>query len=261
MPITEHTLSTTPYLVTPIVVNQIAVAGNHIVHDPTDRKSAVYALVGGGGNVQRITFTTNLAGAHYYLPFSPNKIHSMRLPANPGFGATFLTANLEGCWIFVERKATGDVVVFHANAGAPGMSPTALQTATTPLFQTPLAIAHLTAIHAAASAHYGGLTTNTYTLKKYQYLNAVNAKLLRKAADRRTGVNFPAPEQSSYTTFVGFHTGLPGAHWRFWFQTYSQLTYQRPVISRKSFFANRTVNPDVTHDPFEVVEAQNWLNL
>jgi len=238
-------------------VNILTTVGSHHVHDPTDLKVEHYSAI--GANLTRVTFVNNGAGPTYYLPFTANNIHSMQLPANPGFNALFVTANLDGCWIFIERKTTGNVVVYHANASGPGMAPTALQSATTPLFQTAAAIAQLDALFTAARAHYNGtVTTNTWRLKKERYLRQVHNRLVHKAGKGRTGMQFAAPEHGSYTTVVGFYAG---GHWEFWFQTFSQFMYRRPVRHIKSVFGYRDVDPDVVNDPYVIVEAARWLTL
>jgi len=138
MTITRNSLGTTPYMIdkgpVPCVVNTLATVGNHTVHDPADRKTAQYAPYG-HANLIGVSFNNNPAGTTYYLPYSHDTIHSMELPANPGFYAVFVTANLDGCWMFVEHKTNGNVVVYHANS-ITGVSPTAQQSATRPIYQT-----------------------------------------------------------------------------------------------------------------------------
>lgn len=256
MPITPTTLAATPYVITHSPVNILNTNGNHHVHDPADRKDEAYAGMG-YAHLVRVTFAGNPAGTTYFLPFTANNIHSMLLPANPGFNALFVTANLDGCWVFVDRKNNGDVAVYHANASGAGISPTAQQSATTPLFQTVAAVNQLDNLYAAAAPHYAGTpTTNHYVLKKDRYLREVNNRLTRKAGQGRTGLGFALPEHGSYTTFVGFYTA---GHWEFWFQTFSQFIYRRPKAHIKSVVGRRTVNPDVTHDPYEILEHCRWV--
>jgi hypothetical protein len=255
MPISPATMGTTPYVITHTPVNRLNANGAHWAHDPADRKTEAYA--GLGANLTRVTFANNAAlGQTYYLPFSGNNIHSMMLPANPGFPALFTTANLDGCWIWVERKTNGQVIVYHANSSGPGNSPTALQSATTPLFQTPAAQNNLTALYNAARGYYGGVTQLNWCLNKPRYLREVNNRLLHKAAMGRTGINFASPEHGSYTTFAGFYLN---GHWEFWFQTFSQFLYRRPTMHAKSVFGHRNVNPHVANSPYEVVESVRWL--
>lgn len=257
MPITTATIAATPYVITHSPVATLHVNGRHQAHDPADRKDTQFAAI--GANLTRVSFATNLAGHVYYLPFSATNIHSMELPANPGFPAVFVTANLDGCWIFLDRKANGNVVVYHANSSGAGFSPTVQQSATTPLFQTPAAIGDLNALYAAAAVHYNGVaTTNHWVLKKDRYLREVNNRLLRKAGQGRTGVNFGAPEHASYTTFAGFHNG---ANWEFWFQTFSQFIYRRPKLHIKTALGKRDHDPDVVNDPYVMVEAVRWLTV
>jgi len=258
MPISTATLATAPYVITHANVNVLTNANPHYVHDPADRKDEAYAGLG-YANLTRVSFTNNPAGSTYYLPFMANTIRSMELPANPGFNALFVTANLDGCWIFVDYKANGNVVVFHANASGPVVSPTPQQSATDPLFQTPAAIAQLNTLYNNAVGHYAGTATQArWVLRKDRYLREVNNRLVHKAGKGRTGVAFALPEHGSYTTFVGFHAG---GHWEFWFQTFSQFIYRRPAAHIKSIFGQRAVNPDVTHDPYVIMESCRWLVL
>jgi len=256
MPITSASLNATPYVITHTPVNILNTTGFHHVHDPADRKTEVTGVLG-YANLVRVTFNNNPPRQIYYLPFTANNIHSMELPANPGFPAVFITANLDGCWIFVDRKNNGNVVVYHANASGPTYSPTMQESATQPLYQTPAAVGQLDALYTAAEPYYNGTpTTNHWVLKKPRYLREVNNRLVRKARQGRSGVTYALPEHGSYTTFLGFYTG---GHWEFWYQTFSQFVYKRPLAHIKTIFMHRTVNPDVSYDPYQIVEAAKWL--
>jgi hypothetical protein len=257
MPITTATIQNTPIVIAPAYVTEAHTALPHRAHDPTDRKTEVVTPQPNG--LATVGFTNNAHGHVYYLPFAHNEVRSIRLPANPGFNAVVLTANLDGCWMFVDRKNNGDVIVYHANASGPAYAPTAQQSATTPLFQTAAAQNQLQNLYQGAAAHYAGTpTTVRYVLRKSRYLQEVDARLQHKAAQGRTGVNYAAPEHASFTTFAGFY--LAG-HWEFWFQTYSQFIYRRPKMHIKSVFGHRSHDPHVTHDPYEIVEAVRWVVL
>jgi hypothetical protein len=169
MTITRTNLGTTPYVINHRNVNQLAAVGNHRVHDPLDRKTAQYAPWGNQSNVTAVSFIDNPNGTTYYLPYSHDNIHSMELPANPGFYALFVTANLDGCWIFVEHKNNGNVVVYHANS-ITGVSPTVQQSATDPLFQTNAAWIRNAALYIAARAHYAATPNQAlWVLRKNRY--------------------------------------------------------------------------------------------
>jgi hypothetical protein len=73
----------------------------------------------------------------------------------------------------------------------------------------------------------------------------------------RTSVNFAGAgaEHGSLTMFVWLYLG---GRWEFWFQTYSQFIYNRPANSLKARLGFGTVNPDVTHDSYEVMEAARF---
>ena len=155
--------------------------------------------------------------------------------------------------MFIDVKNNGNIVDYHANATA-GVAPTPQQSATMPTFQTPACLAQLDALYTAASVYYNGAPTTLHlAFKKARYLRDVAARLQRKANKGRTGVQFGnTPEHGSLTTFAGF---FRSGRWEFWFQTYSQFLYQRPATHWKAKVGHGTVNPHVTADPYEVIEA------
>jgi hypothetical protein len=249
-------IRSTPLLIGPKGIQTLnpGPAHPHYAHDPADRVRCT--ITPNPNGVSMVNFTNDPVGDTYFLPYRPNEVHSMRLPANPGFPAVFLTANLDGCWMFIDKKTNGDLVVYHANASA-GVAPTLQQSATQPTFQTAGAIAALLGHYVTATPFYAG-TANAlhFELRKSRYLREVDNRLQRKTNRGRTGVQFGGGvEHGSLTTFAGFFRHNA---WEFWFQTYSQFYYDRPQGHIKSKFGFQRVNPDVTHDPYKIIEATLW---
>lgn len=258
MPISINKLRTSPLQIGPVGIRVSHTAIPHFAHDPTDRVIQNIVARNPHNNVWGVQMQTNPAGDTIYLPYRPAEIHSIRLPANPGAGGAtiFLTANLDGCCMFLEVKNNGDIIVYHANSQV-GV-PTAQQSATMPTFQTPACLADLDAMYQAARAHYNGTPTSMQVaLKKSRYLRDVGHRLAHKTAQGRTGHQFGGTaEHASFTTFAGFFVAN---RWEFWFQTYSQFIYDRPAGHIKSRFGHRTVDPDATHDDFEIIEAVRYF--
>jgi hypothetical protein len=242
-----------PFQVGPIGIHISHSAPPHFAHDATDRVNQTVTKSPNG--VYNITFHNAPTGDTIFLPYRPDEVHSIRLPGNPGLGGarTFLTANLDGCCMFLDVKTNGDIVVYHANASL-GVTPTVQQSATQPTYQTPTCLAQLNTLYTNASAHYNG-TPNSHHVgfAKARYLREVNNRLVHKTAQGRTGGQFGAgAEHASLTTFAGFFLNN---RWEFWFQTYSQFIYNRPATHWKAKLGFQAVNPHVTQDPYEVVET------
>jgi hypothetical protein len=257
MHLTPDTMKKKPFQIKSINTNVLHTAAPHYVHDYADNMTQTLTRLVNG--VYNVNLARSAGGDTVYLPFKPDEIHSMRLPANPGAGdaTTLLTANLDGCCMFIDKKTNGDIIVYHGNAAA-GVTPTAQQSATMPTFQTAGCLQQLDVLYNGAAAYYNG-TPNAHhvALKKARYLREVDLRLQRKNAAARTSVTFAGAgaEHGSLTMFAGFYTG---GRWEFWFQTYSQFIYQRPANSLKAKLGFGTVNPDVTHDPYEIMDAARF---
>ncbi len=266
MQITPRTLKTTPFTIGPIGIRMApnpppSPALPHFARDPTDRVNPTLTKQPNG--IYAVTFTANPAGSTIFLPYRPDEIHSIRLPANPGVGGatTFLTANLDGCCMFVDVATGGDVIVYHANASV-GVTPTVQQSATMPTFQTAACLLQLNTLYQNAAPYYGGPLlpiAHHIAFRKARYLREVDAILQRKTAGGRTGVQFGAGvEHASLTTFAGFFVNN---RWEFWFQTFSQLLYDRPQDHWKSKLGFQRINPHVTQDSYKVVESGRWFRV
>jgi hypothetical protein len=160
--------------------------------------------------------------------------------------------------MFVEVKANGNVVVYHANAST-GVAPTVQQSATQPTYQTPGCLAQLGNLYAAAAAHYAGTPNQSQAgaLKKATYLRKVDTILAHKTVQGRTGGQFGGNvEHASLTTFAGFF--LKG-HWEFWYQTFSQFIYDRPATHWKAKLGFRQIDPSPTQDNYEVTDCRLYF--
>jgi len=253
MDLSPQSMKGHPFQIAPNGIRVTHSANPHFAHDPTDRVDQTIRRTPAG--VYNVTFQNAAGGSTIYLPYRPDEIHSIRLPANPGVGgpSSFITANLDGCCMFLDVKVGGDIIVYHANATL-GVSPSMQQSATQPLFQTPACLTQLTTLYTNAAVHYAG-TANTHhvAFAKARYLREVDRRLQVKSAQGRTGGRFGGTaEHGSLTTFAGFFLNN---RWEFWFQTYSQFIYNRPDTHWKAMLGFKAVNPGVTSDPFEVVES------
>jgi len=255
--VTIDGLRSIPYRMAPVGITITHNAHPHYVHDPTVRVRQTVTK-DPNNNVRQVALAVDPAGDTIYLPYRPNEIHSVQLAANPlpGGATNFLTANLDGCCMFIDVKTTGNVVVYHANAST-GVAPTPQQSASQPWFQTLACVQELDREYTAAAVHYNGTANaNHQRLLKARYLQAVGHRLLQKTAAGRTGLQFGGGvEHASFTTFAGFFVNN---RWEFWFQTYSQFIYQRPVGHWKSKLGFRDIDPDPTHNNFRIMECTQF---
>lgn len=258
MDLSPTTLRKTPLTIAPMGnINRTYAHGTDIGHDVNDRVKLVFTK-NAHQNVYAVQPQKDAAGDTVFLPFHHDEIHSVELPANPGAGGPtkFLTANLDGCCMFIEVRAGGNVVVYHANA-ITGFAPTAMQSATQPTYQTAGALNQLGVLHNTAAANYAGAVQQITALRKATYLQEVHNRLQHKNNMGRTGVQFGGgAEHASYTTFAGFFINNK---WEFWYQTYSQFIYDRPANTIKAKLGYGTVNPNVTHDDYEIVDARMYF--
>ena len=258
MQLSPSSMRKTPFAVAPMGnINRTHTHGTDIGHDVNDRVNLSFNKHA-HQNVYDVQPQKDPAGNTVFLPFHADEVHSVELPANPGAGGPtkFLTPNLDGCCMFIEVRAGGNVVVYHANA-ITGFAPTVQQSATQPTFQTAGALNQLGVLHNTASANYAGGIQHMVALRKATYLQQVHNKLQHKNNKGRTGVQFGrGAEHASYTTFAGFFINNK---WEFWYQTYSQFYYDRPATTLKSKLGFGTVDPDVTHADFEIVEARMYF--
>jgi hypothetical protein len=178
------------------------------------------------------------AGNAVLLPFVPDMISYVVIPANPASGVDyFYTAPLSGCSVFIDRTAAGDLVVYHANRLALTVTPNpAAYLAATPLAeQYQPARNQMRADHntlmGALSGPLGGPLTPLASLERAAYYQCVENERARKIAQGRTNVTNMAG-----TNAMGFRIG--GA-WQFWWQTWAILSYDRPATAPKTLTSGR----------------------
>jgi hypothetical protein len=152
-------------------------------------------------NVKQINISPG-AGT-VYLPYYQDQVASVKLPtAGP---SVFVTDNLSGCCIYIGRKITGELVVFHANSQTG--SKQAVMHGQKPSYQTAAAASELDQLVSTAKHNHVNVTI-VGVLSKSRYY----AKLDSLAA---TGDQFIGG-----TTVVGFRTGT---NWEFWFQNFGNV--------------------------------------
>jgi hypothetical protein len=260
MQVTVDSIKTTPFRIPALntVGFTIHSNGNHHWYDFNSARGT-QSVSPYSGNVKNVSFTKGVGGSTVFLPFSRDEIHSIVLPANPVGVTTVITPNLDGCCVFLETRANGEMVMYHANS-ITGVSPTMLQSATQPSYQTGACLTQLSAMYTAAhndhAATYGG--TSTYVaFKKARYVREVDRVLVHKTAQGRTGTGGAgtAPEQASKTTAALFWRNH---RWELWFQTYAIFFYKRPDTHWKAKLGFDTIDPAVTGD-YKIVESGRYF--
>jgi hypothetical protein len=177
------------------------------------------------------------------LPYDNDKITSLRLPSPPPAGVNlFFTANMSGCKFYIDTiNASADLMVYHANARATSPAPPH-----SPVdFQAVAADTELDRLHTAAVADYTALPynlglVNVRTLAKPQYYGNGAAAEQRKAATRTMtmpGLAALNPEFWGGCSIFGFYN----AGWRFYYQTWGGVEYDRPDIQGKKATAKAVV--------------------
>ncbi len=222
------------------------VAGNHNVHDPANSRATVALAPVPNSAISSVTFTTDPTGDTIYLPYTPDRIHSVILAAAPPAGVTgFVTANMSGCRLYVDRAANGDLVVYHANILVPGggANPMMASVETVPQAQG------LDGLHVAARGHYTAAPHNmalagVASVGSPLYRRAITREVARKQDDNRTNVQYQGG-----TTIAGEFIG--GA-WRIHWQTFAYFDYRRPANSPKGWVKGRDVAHAITD--LEIVE-------
>jgi hypothetical protein len=138
-----------------------------------------------------------------YLPYYQDKISSIVLPDTGP--SVFVTDNMSGCCLYIDRQANGQLVVFHANSQLG--SSQAVMAGKPPSYQTESATKALDALVQAARRDHANLTS-IGILSKSRYLSKVD-KLAKTADDFLGG-----------TTIVAFRKGK---NWEFWYQNFGSI--------------------------------------
>jgi hypothetical protein len=159
---------------------------------------------------------------------------------------TVLLERLSGCCIYLERKANGDVVMFHANTVA--NSPDARTGATQPTYQTGGALVALNRLHAVASASYAGATTGSTNLPKVEYNKRIDNLILAER-DLKEHKGKVVAFAAGTTVAAFFRNGA----WEFWFQTYARVEhFHADPLSRAAMASERV------YKEYRVVEARQF---
>jgi hypothetical protein len=176
-------------------------------------------------------------GNTYYLPYDNNKITSMRLPSPPPANCTtFFTANMSGCRFYIDTiGGSADLMVYHANARDTAPSPphSAVN------LQLAAATNELDRLHTAAQQDFAAppynlALVNVGSLAKPAYYAAGHTAEQRKYATRTMlypdghGGFLPGnPEFWGGCSVIGIYN----AGWRFYYQTWGAVEYDRPQIN------------------------------
>jgi hypothetical protein len=256
MPINVNNCRTTPTAVSLGNFNGGAFApvigpcGVHRIYTAANCRVNLNPTLNHGAGVEGVTSLdpqANPAGDTYFLPFATDEICSMVLPAAVGAAAqSFLTTNLSGCMVYVDRVvgAPGSIVVYHANnqANAPaghlgGQQPTLeLPACTTRLNQLyNLARNELTAAPYNLNLLPGG------NVAKPAYNAGARTEVMRKTAQGRLNVEF-----TGGTIVFG---AVNGAQWEIYWATYGSCEYDRPALAPKGWFGHRHRNPTTSTNP------------
>jgi hypothetical protein len=231
----------------------VIAAGPHRMYTAANCRVNLNPTMNHGVGVSGITSLdpqANVAGDTYFLPFATDEICSMILPAPGGAGnpQSFLTTNLSGCMVYVDRVAgvPGSIVVYHANnqANAPGGHLGGQQ----PTLELPACTAYLNQLYNQARANYAGLPVpNNLNLlpggnvAKPAYNAGAMAEVNRKIAQHRTSVEF-----TGGTIVFGV---VNGANWELYWATYGSCEYDRPKNAPKGWFGNKHRNPTGSNSP------------
>jgi len=184
-----------------------------------------------------LALALNPAGDTIFLPFQINQVHSVYINmAAAGMGGVtgFLTPNLSGCRIYIDRVVgTNNLVIYHTNAVGigPYIKPGQVAPSNPPDpldmdKETPARLQALDAQYTTSKAYWtaaapagrglnltnvGGLGATAY------YSRAVNRVQTEQAIPGRTAVDFWGG-----VSVVG---ELIGGVWQIWWQIYGDCTY------------------------------------
>jgi hypothetical protein len=243
MPITRDALSLTPFYIGNF--SGFSVARLRGEHSPFDWNSVRVTLnITPAGPVQLIAPQKSASGDTVYLSYFTDEISSVRLPfpAPPGV-TTFLTDNLSGCKVYVDKvQGTNDVIVYHANARA--FSPPGKASGTHPSLEPAQAAQTLDQLHTRAQADYAAAPYNLTvqagnSISKPAYNLKANMEVVEKLTQGATNAEFLGG-----TLVVGFATG---SGWKFHFQTYGDVEFDRSATSIERYTKGKHSDGRNTH--------------
>ncbi|NLP60706.1 hypothetical protein [Paraburkholderia sacchari] len=228
-----------------------AVMGLHRHYTAANCLVALNPVMNHGVGISGVTSLdpqANPGGDTYFLPFATNEITSIVLPApgGPGVQQSFLTTNLSGCMIYVDRVqgVPGSIVVYHANnqANAPGGNLGGQQ----PALELPACTAELNRLYNLARANLAAAPNNLNLIPagnvaKPAYNAGARAEVNRKIGQARTNVEF-----TGGTIVFG---RVNGANWELFWATYGSCEYDRPAYAPKGWFGHGHRNPTTSANP------------
>jgi len=174
-----------------------------------------------------ISAQLNEQGDSVFLPWQENHITSLRLeaPLQANIGVKFFyTANMHGCKFYVDTiKRSNDVVVYHANAKEedPGGDDRA------PNSQLPACVQKLDELHGMAQREYGNIIQkNIISFGKTDYFKDANPLVaLKKVRVLPVGIRKRKAEWGGKCFVYAYPAG---GKWKFYYQTFGQVSYDRP---------------------------------
>ena len=244
MPITVATLAVTPYQVGSVNVPNSQAAPPLLAYTgPVKHRGVhtIYTLANSRINLNinppnannalaRLSGAQSATGNAVYLKYFDEEITSVRLPYPAPAGLVFFTDNMSGCKFYVDSiNGSNDLIVYHANTHQhnPGQFADAD-------VQTANAGTVLDNLHTAAQADYAPLIlNNAASCAKPAYNQSAGIEQRRKWLQGRRNTSRNAGAQNR-PDFVGgsFIVGFPvGGTWEFWFQTWGDISYERPDIN------------------------------
>jgi hypothetical protein len=170
----------------------------------------------------------NEHGEAVFLPWEEDHILSIRLepPSQYGRGVQFFyTNNMHGCKFFVDTiRNSKDVIVYHANAkkedpGGLGREANS---------QLPACVNRLAEMHRSARNEYGNIgLKNIIAFGKQDYFKGANPLVnLRKVRKLPIGIRKREVTWNGRSFICGYPSG---DKWKFYYQTFGDVTYERPT--------------------------------
>lgn len=225
-------------------------SGVHRVYTAANCRVNLNPVLNVGVGINGITSldpAPNALGDTYFLPFATDAICSMVLPA-PGVGApqSFLTTNLSGCMVYVDRVVgvPGSLVVYHANNQT--NSPPGILGGQQPALELPACTMRLNQLYNIAR---GELAIAPHALNlvpvanvaKPIYNQGAAAEVMRKQGQGRAQVQFVGGT-------IVFGAVIAG-QWQLYWATYGSCEYDRPGTAPKGWFKGTHRNPTMSNTP------------
>ena len=222
----------------------------HRLYDAANCRVSLHATLNTGAGVNGITSldpAPDPAGDTYFLPFATDQIRSIRLPAPAGAAcASFLTTNLSGCKMFVDRVTggNGSIIVYHANNQT--NAPPGQVGGQFPAFELTACTNTLRNLYTTARADWAAAPHNLVL----QAAGDVGKPVYNLNSDlevqRKTGQNRSNVEFTGGTIVFG---EIAAGAWTLYWATYGACEYDRPWNASKGWFGNKHNNPTAKANP------------